>query len=132
MVLSWEYLAKQGVPGTTCIRSCIAQVIINPMQYVALSAPRSMKSSHILEQSLLNWETFMRQNVVLTILHTQNIYHHVWKTVRATSHCIVGLQSQGNGQEMEKKTYFSLFFQPSPQDWRTTNHQSVILRVFHA
>ena len=27
--------------------------------------------------------------------HTQNIYHHAWKTVRTTLQCIVGLQSRG-------------------------------------
>ena len=26
----------------------------------------------------------------------------------------------------------TLFFTPSPHDWRTTKHQSVVLRVFHA
>ena len=45
----------------------------------------------------------MRQNVVLTVFHAQNIYHHVWKTVRTTLQCMVGLQSWGKGHEMEKK-----------------------------
>ena len=40
--------------------------------------------------------------VVLTIFTTQNIYHHVWKIVRTTLQCIVGLQSRGEGHEMEK------------------------------
>ena len=60
--------------------------------YVALSDPGSMKFSHVLEQSPRDWETTMRQKVVLTIFHTQNICHHVWKTVRTTLQCIVGLQ----------------------------------------
>ena len=41
----------------------------------------------------------MRQNVVLTIFHKQNIRHHVWKTVRTTLQRIGGLQSQGEGHE---------------------------------
>ena len=44
----------------------------------------------------------MRQNVVLTISNTQYIYHYVWKTVRNTLQCIVGLQLQGECHEMEK------------------------------
>ena len=58
-----------------------------------------MTFSHILEQSPRHWETTIRQNVVLTILHTQNIYHHVWKTVRTTLQCIFGVKSRGEGQE---------------------------------
>jgi hypothetical protein len=45
----------------------------------------------------------MRQNGVLTIFHTQNVYHHAWKTVRTTLQCIVGLQLGEEGHEMEKK-----------------------------
>ena len=52
--------------------------------YVALSDPGSMKWSYILEQSPRDWETTMRQNVVLTIIHTQNICHSAWKTLRPT------------------------------------------------
>ena len=55
---------------------------------------------HIIEQC---WETTMRQNVVLTIFHTQNIYHPVWKTVKTTLQSNVGLQLRGEGYKMEKK-----------------------------
>ena len=68
-----------------------------------------MQFSHIIEQSSRDWETTMRQNVVLTIFHTQNIYHHVWKTVRTTLQSNVGLQSRGEGQEMEKNFGTNLF-----------------------
>ena len=44
----------------------------------------------------------MRQNVVLTIFHTQNIYHYVLKIVRTTLQCIVGLQLRGEGHKIEK------------------------------
>ena len=54
---------------------------------------------HILEQSPRGWETTMRQNVVLKIFQTQNICHHVWKTVRTKLQCIVGLKSRGEGHE---------------------------------
>ena len=70
--------------------------------YVALSDTGSMKFSHILEQSPRNWDTTMRQNVVLTIFHTQNLHHHGWKTVRTTLQCTVGLQLQGEGHKMDK------------------------------
>ena len=43
----------------------------------------------------------MRQNIVLTVFHTQNIHHHVWKTVRTTLQRDVGIQLRG-GHEMEK------------------------------
>ena len=59
-----------------------------------------MKFSYNLEQSPRDRETTMRQNVVLTIFHTQNICHHAWKTVRITLQCIVGLQLWGEGPEM--------------------------------
>ena len=62
-----------------------------------------MKLSHIIEQSPCNWETTMRRNGVLTIFHSQNIYHHAWKTVRTTLQCIVGLQLREEGYKMEKK-----------------------------
>ena len=68
---------------------------------VALSDPESMKLSHIIEQSPRDWETTIRQNVFLSTFHTQNIYHHVWKTVRNTLQSNVGLQLQGEGREME-------------------------------
>ena len=71
--------------------------------YVTLWDPGSMQYSHIIEQSPRDWETTMHQNVVLKIVHTKNIYHHVWKTVRTTLQIIVGLQSQGEGHEMERK-----------------------------
>ena len=44
----------------------------------------------------------MRRKVVLTIFHTQNIDHHVCKTVKTTLQSNVGLQSRGEGHEMEK------------------------------
>ena len=69
---------------------------------VELSDPGSMKYSHIIEQSPCDWETFMCQNVVLIIFHIQNIFHHAWKTVRTTLQCIIGLQSWGEGHEIEK------------------------------
>ena len=61
-----------------------------------------MQFSHIIEQSPCNWETTMRWNVVLTIVHTQNIYHPVWKTIRTTLQSNVGFQSQRESHEMEK------------------------------
>ena len=61
-----------------------------------------MQFSIILEQSPGDWETAMRQIVVLTLFHTQNIYHHVWKTVITKLQCMVGLQLWGIGKEMEK------------------------------
>ena len=61
-----------------------------------------MQFFHILEQSPRDWETNMCQNVVVTINPTQVIYHHVWKNVRTTSQCIVGLQLREKGHEMEK------------------------------
>ena len=69
---------------------------------VALSDSGSMKFSHFIEHSPCDWETTMRQNVVLTIFYTQNIHHHAWKTARTTLQCIIGLQSRGKGHEMEK------------------------------
>ena len=65
--------------------------------YVSLWYPESMKCSHILEQSLQDCETTMRQNVVLTVFHTQNICHHAWKTLRTTLWCFVFLQSRREG-----------------------------------
>ena len=44
----------------------------------------------------------MRRNVVPTVFHTQNIYQHVWETVRTTLQRNVGLQLRGEGNEMEK------------------------------
>ena len=61
-----------------------------------------MKFSHIVEQSPRNWKTTMRQNEVLTIFHTQIIFHHAWKTVKTTLQCIVGLRPRGEGHEIEK------------------------------
>ena len=85
----------------------IAKIAISPnfflpLSYVALSDHGFMQFSHIKEQSPSDWETTMLQNVVLTIFHTQNIYHYLWKIVRTTLQCIVGLQLQGEGHEMEK------------------------------
>ena len=74
--------------------------------YVALSDPGSMQFSHNIEQSPHSWETTICQNVVLTIFNTQNIYHHVWKTVRTTLKSNVGLLSQGESHEIEKKKLF--------------------------
>ena len=70
--------------------------------YVALSDPGSISFSHNIEQYSRNWETTMRQNVILTVFHTQNIYHLLWKTVITTLQCIVGLQSWGEGHATEK------------------------------
>ena len=67
-----------------------------------VSIEESMNLLDILEQSPWDWETTTRQNVVLTIFHTQNIFHHVWKTVRTTLQSNVGLQLQGEGHEVEK------------------------------
>ena len=64
-----------------------------------------MKFSHIIEQSPSDWKTTMRQNEVLTIFHTQIIYHLAWKTVKTTLQCIVGLQLRGEGHENEKKLW---------------------------
>ena len=44
----------------------------------------------------------MSQNVFLTIFHTQNICRHVWKTVRTTLQCIVGLQSREKAMKSRK------------------------------
>ena len=44
----------------------------------------------------------MHQNIILTVFHAQNINHLVWKTVRTTLQCIVGLQLWGEGHAMEK------------------------------
>ncbi len=56
--------------------------------------------SYILEQSPCNWETTMHQNVVMTIFHTQNVYHHVWRIVRTTLQSNIGLQLRREGHEM--------------------------------
>ena len=85
------------------IPSFLAVLILDV--YVALSDPGFMQFSHIIEQSPRNWETSMRLNVFLTILHTQNIHHHVWKTFRATCYYIIGLQSRGEDHEIEKKLW---------------------------
>ena len=73
----------------------------NNYTYVAFSDPGSMQFSHITEQSPRDWETTTCPNEVLTIFHAKNIYHHVWKTVRTTLLSNVGLQSRGEGHEME-------------------------------
>ena len=100
-------------------------VCLKPI-YVSLWDPESMKFSHILERSPRDWETTMRQNVVLTVFHTQNICHSVWKTLRTTFWCFIFLQSQGEGLKGKKNFVpeFSLLFKPSPRDWRKTKHQS--------
>ena len=51
----------------------------------------------------------MRQNVALTIFHTQEIYHHVWNMVRNTLQCIIGLQLRGKGHEIWKKLWDKSF-----------------------
>ena len=58
--------------------------------------------TRIIEQFTRHWETTMRQNVVLTIFHTQNMYEHVWNAVGTTLQCIIGHQLRGGGHEMEK------------------------------
>ena len=67
--------AQRRVTGERCTHHIV---------YVALSDPGSMKCSYFLEQSPRDWEKTLRQNVVLTILHTQNICHRAWKTLRTT------------------------------------------------
>ena len=75
---------------------------------VALSDPGSMQSYyhyyhyHIIELSPRNWETTMRHNIVLTVFPTQNVNHHVWKSVITTLQSIVSLQLRGEGHEMDK------------------------------
>ena len=61
-----------------------------------------MKFSHNIEQSPRDLETTVRQNLFLTVFQTQKLFHYVRKTVRTTLQCIVGLQSRGEGHEMEK------------------------------
>ena len=79
----------------------------------------------------------MRQNGVLTIFHTQNVYHHAWKTVRTTLQCIVVLQLGEEGHKMEKKCgtnlshsfpYISKLL-PGIGEQRNIK---VVLNVFHA
>ena len=93
-----------SVQCTDCTAQCTVLFHVHyapfNIQYVAFSDPGSMKCSYILEQSPRGWKTTMRQNLVLTIFHTQNICHHAWKTVRITLQCIVGLQLRGEGPEM--------------------------------
>ena len=93
-----------------------------------------MKFSHILERSPRDLETTMHQNVILAFFHTQNICHGAWKILRTTLCCFVFLQSRGDGLKSKENygTKFFLLFQPSPQDWRKTKQQSVVLRIFHA
>ena len=62
-------------------------------KHVVLSDPGSL---NVLGQSPRDWKKPMHQNAVLTIFHTQNICHHVWKIVRTTLQCIVVLQSRGD------------------------------------
>ena len=69
--------------------------------YVSLSDSGSMQFFHIIEPSPRDWETTMRQNVFLTIFHTQNIPHHVWKTLRTTLQSNIVLQSLGEGHELK-------------------------------
>ena len=69
--------------------------------YVALSDSVSMQFSHIIEHSHRDWEATMLPNVFLNIFHTQNISHHVWKTVRTTLQSNIVLQSLGEGHELK-------------------------------
>ena len=71
--------------------------------YVELSDPGYMKFVYILEQSLRNLKTTMHQNVVPKIVHTQDICHHAWKTVRTTLQCNVLLQLRGEVMKSSKK-----------------------------
>ena len=66
-------------------------------RYVSLWDPESMKLLDLLEQSPQDWKTTTGQNVVLTVFHTQNICHHLWKTLRTPLLCFVLLISQGEG-----------------------------------
>ena len=69
--------------------------------------------------------------------HT-NICHYAWKTLKTTLWCFIVLQSQGEGLK-SKENYgtdlsHSFFFSiswPSPYDWRTMMHFSVVLTVFN-
>ena len=92
-----------------------------------------MKCFHVLERSPRDWKSTMRQSVVLTVFHTQNICHSVWKNLRTTLWCFVFLQSRGEGLKSKENygTKFYLLFKPSPRDWRKRKHQSVVLRNFH-
>ena len=80
--------------------------------------------SQCIEQSPCNWETNMHQNIVLTIFHAQNIFHHMWKTVKTTLHYIICLQSLGEMMRQICPIVLNCFSNILP-DWRTTKHQSV-------
>ena len=67
----------------------------------SLPSPK-IKCSRNMKEMHGHFRTVSSGNVVLTIFPTQNTYHHVWKTVRTSLQCIVGLQSQGKGHEMRK------------------------------
>ena len=105
--------------------------------FVALSDPWSMKFSHILDQSPHNRETTMRQNINLTMFHTQNISPCVENCQNYIEmHCwyqIAGIRSW-NGEKLWDKSvpYLFLLFKLYLWDWRTIKHKSVFLRVFHA
>ena len=51
---------------------------------------------------LHDWRPTMHCSVVLTVFHTLWYIFCVWKTVRTTLQCMVGLQSWRKGHEMEK------------------------------
>ena len=81
---NWNYLKNIDIYiyifFTLILSACLCK--IPKRRYVALSDPGSMKFSHIIEKSPRDWEATVRQNVALTVFHTQNICHHAWKTLR--------------------------------------------------
>ena len=82
--------------------------------YVTLLDPGYMTFLYVLSQSPCDWWTPIHPNLVLTIFHTQNIYHHVCNTVRTTFWYIVVLQSRG----------------PSPLQLENNNWIIVVLTIF--
>ena len=67
----------------------------------------------------------MRPNVVLTILDTKNIYHHVWKTVRSKIQCTVGLQSWGEGHKICPIVFLAFqTFSPELENKETSKYGS--------
>ena len=107
--------------------------------YVALSDPGSMKFFHIIEQFPGYWETTVCQNEILTVFHTQNICHHVWKTLRTILWGFFVLQFRGEGLK-SKENYgidFSHSFSPFNDlfstigDQHSTMHCNGVMTVFH-
>ena len=82
-----------------------------------------MKLSHIIEQRPRDWKTTSYQNVALTVFHTQNIFHHMWKTPRTHSDVLMF--------EKQFKTMGQICLIISPNDWRQIMQCNVVLTVFH-